>query len=163
MSNTETIQLELDIDRYSVGWAMFEFVYKKTRTPITASYEIDSLGNFVRALSQLLDHPQKVYVLFSDEQDWGWQLSMSRKADDINFRIKKAPYDGVHFPQSFTASKSRLRYHGPWIDALRSLVNGFSAGLEQLGIDGYERQWGYDFPRDEWKHLQSAVQQTAEQ
>jgi hypothetical protein len=118
------------------------------------TYLSDPLGDLTRALITLLQGAAKARCAWADEPgEWRWLFE--RHGDELDIRI-------LRFEDTFSNAldEQGAPHYSTRCKLLRLAVQvreQMRQILEEVGLDGYLEEWGYDFPLAEYERLNSLI------
>lgn len=163
------ISFEVQVDASSWGWATV-LVHTKDRVlkiPCSADGG-DTLGALAKAFAQISETEHKKIEVDCYGEPENSLIVLRRRGSELEVTIKRfqwegdgAPQDMIHRAVSSGKSKdwdkmqqarnkkAKLRQRGPFVEAMRSLVESFQRIEDQIGGEQYKGAWGFPFPSGE--------------
>jgi hypothetical protein len=136
------------------GWSEAGIFDGVEQALLTASYLSDGLTELVDAVNALLQGREESRCAWQEEPgEYRWIFA--RRGDHLKIDIR---WFGDTFSTEsdergqpvFSSECSLLRFAMQLRDQLATLI-------EEHGADGYQRQWGMPFPREEYRRLQELL------
>ena len=125
------------------GWAVAELSDEKSSARIPASYLCDALRDFVAAVEGVFS-AENAECLWEEEPGevlWKFQRRGDRVTVAARWNKEKAMFDSeddlLHFGSQVTVALQKL--------------------LDEWGVDGYSKKWGYPFPVEAHHGLERAI------
>lgn len=163
------IRFEVQIDALSRGWATVLVHTKDRILKIPCSYlGGDTLGQLAEAFAQLSESKQRKIEVDCYGEPENSLIALRRSGGELEVTIKRFQWEGDGAPEHIRNracssgkrtdweqmkqarnKKARLRQRGPFVEAMRSLVQSFQHIEDQIGGEQYERAWGFAFPSAE--------------
>jgi hypothetical protein len=138
------------------GWSEATIADRDTKVELTASYLSDALGNLARAVVRLMRGMEQARVSW-DEEPGEYRWLMVRTDERVSIRIL---WFDSQFPErpdqeGRTVFETSCRL----VDLAGQVTSQLLVLLETLGEAEYIRQWGMEFPRNEYEALVSLRRQ----
>lgn len=148
-------KIHLEYRLTGVGWAECRLTMGQVQAVATASYFSDALGDFARAVVDIIDGKRSAKFQFAEEPgEYEWKLQ--RQRDNLRCVLKWFPDGGT--PLASNRSKTRLDITLPMVDFIRAVDTMLSDVLATYGLDGYWEQWvEHGFPLSSHERIRAYV------
>lgn len=134
------------------GWAFCSVGDDSGTVEAVASDITDGPEQLLRAVAQIVGSSTQARAEFEAEPTvfrWFFQ----RNDSDVEIRLVKATDYRVPADEGLLLWSSRQRVS----DLARAVINAFDQVRQQIGYDGYIRQWGREFPEGELEDLRGKL------
>jgi hypothetical protein len=140
------------------GWADCVVSDGQAEVTLVASYVRAGPRTLIQAATRLLaGAPRAVAEFEAEPQEYRWHFI--REEDQVAMRILLLPDSGLPDEAGTEIWASRQ----PLDTLARAVIRCFDDVLHRLGLEEYERQWGYPFPSEDLERLRAAWRASKEE
>jgi hypothetical protein len=140
--------------RIHAGWVTATICAGGEEHAIIASFTpMDAIRDFVDAVASLSTTPLATCRWHQEPTEVQWQLH--RTGDDVDINLTLHDEISARRPELL----DRIIFQGAtnWIGFCKQVLEALLKIRTSLGVDGYEREWGYPFPTEACNKLERAI------
>ena len=128
------------------GWLECRISDGRSETTATASHLTDAIREFVAAVQRLATASEAACEFAEEPGAYRWQFERSG--------------DRVKITVTWNEEQSKFEGECNYLDFARAVDRELDRALEELGEQGYEKLWGWRFPKQAQERLKQTIRQS---